>query len=94
MRAASRKRFRTLILCLFMVCVVNSRSDAGLVCDTIGKGLDKLGAGVYKVANKACKLKPDGKLVKGVKKKIKKKKKAGGCLKNAFKKGKSCGCNR
>ena len=94
MRAPSRKKIRTFVLCLFMVGVLSSRSDAGLVCDTIGKGLDKMASSVSKVAKKACELKPKGKLIKGVKKKIKKKKKAGGCLKNAFKKNKSCGCNR
>lgn len=76
-----------------MVCALSARSDAGLICDTVGKGLDKLGGAVFKMAKKAGEIKPKGKLVKGVKKKIKAKKKAGGCLKGILKKGNSCGCN-
>jgi len=52
---------------LVVCCVMATRAPAGPIAETVGKGWDKVAAGIVKVNEKAKAAMPKGKLIKGAK---------------------------
>jgi hypothetical protein len=73
-----RGTFRSFIAGLVFSLVLYSSAPAGPIAEAVGKGWDKVAGKIVKVHEAAESLKPKGKLIKGVTRKVKQMQ-AGGC---------------
>lgn len=84
MQGSRRFIVQSLVMGLLVVSMIGTPVKAGPIAELVGKGLDKVAAGIIKAQEKAKSMKPKGKLLKGAKKKMGKHKGARG--------GDACGC--